>query len=161
MLPIMPQQNGNNTATSLNIRTNGIPHKEYRDALLEAKDRIIAELKEQIALLRSELNHKDVILSRIAEELGEMPSASISHAADVSQKVAKLEEVRDSNQAKGDQEKQEKPERPALPNGYRVLAIASDAWVLVAPRGLRVAAYRGELDLQEVALDAREHHQRK
>jgi hypothetical protein len=50
-----------------------------------------------------------------------------------------------------------KQERPALPGGYRVVAVASDAWVLVAPGGLRVAHYRDELDLCRAELDARKH----
>jgi hypothetical protein len=38
-----------------------------------------------------------------------------------------------------------------------VVAVASDAWVLVAPGGLRVAHYRDELDLCRAELDARKH----
>lgn len=48
---------------------------------------------------------------------------------------------------------------PALPSGYRLVAIASDKWVLVAPRGLWVANYRNNLDLWRAALDARAHLQ--
>ena len=60
------------------------------------------------------------------------------------------------------EEVRQKPERPALPDGYRVVAIASDAWVLVAPGGLRVSGYRGELvDLRRAALDAHKHHRRE
>jgi hypothetical protein len=51
----------------------------------------------------------------------------------------------------------EKPEQPTLPDGYRVVAIASDAWVLFARGGPRVAWYHGELDLWRVDLDARKH----
>jgi hypothetical protein len=50
-----------------------------------------------------------------------------------------------------------KEERPVLPDGYRVVATASDTWVLIARRGVRVAVYRGELDLRRAALDARKH----
>ncbi len=52
----------------------------------------------------------------------------------------------------------ERQAKPTLPRGYRVVATASDAWVLVAPRGQWVAVYRGELDLWEAELDARRHH---
>ncbi len=50
------------------------------------------------------------------------------------------------------------PEQPTLPKGYRVVAVASDAWVLVAPGGLRVAHYRDVLDLWRAQLDAHKHH---
>jgi hypothetical protein len=46
-----------------------------------------------------------------------------------------------------------------LPQGYRVVATASDAWVLVA-RGARVSGYRGILDPEEAARDAWEHQKR-
>ena len=44
-----------------------------------------------------------------------------------------------------------------LPAGYRVVAIASDAWVLLAPSGARLARYRDELDPGLVGRDAQEH----
>ena len=44
-----------------------------------------------------------------------------------------------------------------LPVGYRLVAVASDAWVLLAPGGIRVARYLGSLDRWRVELDAREH----
>jgi hypothetical protein len=44
-----------------------------------------------------------------------------------------------------------------LPVGYRLVAVASDAWLLLAPGGLRVARYLGTLDRWRVELDAREH----
>ena len=44
-----------------------------------------------------------------------------------------------------------------LPTGYRVVAIASDAWVLLAPGGARLARYRDELDPGLVGRDAQEH----
>ena len=49
---------------------------------------------------------------------------------------------------------------PPLPAGYRVVAVASDAWVLIAPGGSRVARYFGSLELSRVARDAQEHRQR-
>jgi hypothetical protein len=51
----------------------------------------------------------------------------------------------------------ERPELPTLPDGYRVVAIASDAWVLLAPGGLRLVRYHGELDLWRAEIDARKH----
>ncbi|MDQ3834646.1 MAG: hypothetical protein M3315_13675 [Actinomycetota bacterium] len=51
-------------------------------------------------------------------------------------------------------------QRPSLPEGYRVVAIASDAWVLVCPRGAWVANYRGDLDLWRATVDARKHRRR-
>ena len=54
-------------------------------------------------------------------------------------------------------ESEEKPDLPALPDGYRVVTIASDAWVLLAPGDLRVVRYHGELDLWRADLDARKH----
>ncbi len=47
-----------------------------------------------------------------------------------------------------------------IPAGYRVVAIASDTWVLIAPGGERVARYFGNLELRRAARDAREHKQR-
>ena len=48
-----------------------------------------------------------------------------------------------------------------LPVGYRLVAVASDAWVLLAPGGIRVARYLGSLDRWRVELDAREHQCRQ
>jgi hypothetical protein len=150
MLPTMLQRNGEKAGPRLERQRN-------RNALLEAKDRSIAELKEQVALLRSELERKDAILSRIAEDIGELLPARVSDA-DGPQAVA-LREVCNGKGAMDAREGYEKPSRARLPHGYRLVAIASDAWVLVTNRGLRVAGYRGELDLWKVALDAHEHHQ--
>ncbi len=47
-----------------------------------------------------------------------------------------------------------------LPVGYRLVAVASDAWLLLAPGGIRVARYLGTLDRWRVELDAREHQRR-
>ena len=47
-----------------------------------------------------------------------------------------------------------------IPAGYRVVAVASDTWVLIAPGGARVARYFGSLERWRVARDAREHQQR-
>ena len=53
---------------------------------------------------------------------------------------------------------EEKPVPTPLPAGYRLVAIASDNWVLVSPEGSWVGRYRGTLDLREAALDAGKHH---
>ena len=146
----MLQHNEDKTTPGLETRRNRLP-REHRHDLLEAKDRTIAELKEQVALLRSDLKRKDAILARIAEDIGELlPPAGVSEAA-----VGGVPDASRTPEARLRQE------RPTLPNGYRVVAIASNAWVLVAPRGLRVASYRGELDLRRVASDARKHHERE
>ena len=47
--------------------------------------------------------------------------------------------------------------RLELPVGYRVVAIASDAWVLLAPGGARLARYRDELDPGLVGRDVQKH----
>ena len=44
-----------------------------------------------------------------------------------------------------------------IPAGYRVVAVASDTWVLIAPGGARIARYFGRLELWRAARDAREH----
>ena len=44
-----------------------------------------------------------------------------------------------------------------IPAGYRVVAVASDTWVLIAPGGARVARYFGSLERWRVARDAREY----
>ena len=44
-----------------------------------------------------------------------------------------------------------------MPDGYRLVALASDNWVLVAPGGSWVDNYWGGLDLWRAALDADKH----
>ena len=124
-----------------------------RDTLLKTKDRTIAELKEQVASLRREVARKDYVLLRVAESVSELLSSPASGAPDDTKPVTPGG-ARDDDRARDARGEQDKPK---LPNGYRLVAIASDAWVLVAPRGLRVAGYRGELDLRRAASDAREH----
>jgi hypothetical protein len=151
----MLQRDADNTVPSLETRRNGIPHENLH-ALLEEKDSLIAELKAQVALLSRELKRKDAMLSRIAEGVDEPPPAPVPEATDGPQTLTPRG-ARDIR-APDVRHRRENPERPTLPDGYRVVATASDAWVLVAPRGLRVAGYRGELDLWQAAHDAHEHH---
>ncbi len=145
----------------MEARKSRIYHPGSRDSLLEAKDAIIAELRSQVALLRSELRRKDAVLSRIAENIDELSLACSSDAANGPRAVATGEVAWVDAPAPDGRQRQEKLERPTLPDGYRVVAIASDAWVLVTTIGVRVAGYRGELDLWKVALDAREHYERE
>lgn len=157
----MLQRDEENTVSRLEARKNGLYHEEDHDALLKAKDGIIAELRAQIALLHNELKRKDAVLSRIAENIGELSPGRVSEAAEGPRRATARGLVRVANPTSDGQKRRKKDERPALPDGYRVVAIASDAWVLVTTRGVRVAGYRGKLDLGKVALDAREHHQHK
>ena len=157
-LPKMLQRNEENMAPVLGVRRDGRSHKEDRDALLEAKDETIAELKAQVAFLRDELRSKNAILMRVTESIGELP-VRVSEATGGPRKVTPGEVARVGGSVSDGCQGREKPERPKLPEGYRLVAVASDAWVLVAPGGSRVAGYRGELDLRRAALDARGHHQ--
>lgn len=159
-LSIMLQRDGDNTVPNLEARRNGIA-RENRDALLEAKDRTIAELRERVALLRDELKRKEAILARMVEDIGELLPKSSSKSTNEPRMIAPGgTTMRNGNHTPNPWQDQKKPGRPTLPDGYRVVATASDAWVLVAPRGVRVAGYRGELDLRKAAFDAHEHHQR-
>ena len=157
-LPKMLQRNEENRAPVLGVRRDGTSHKEGRDALLEAKDETIAELKAQVALLRDELRSKNAMLLRVTESIGEL-SARVSEAKGGTRTVTPRGTIRVGDPASDGRQEREKPERPKLPEGYRLVAVASDAWVLVAPGGSRVAGYRGKLDLWRAALDARGHHQ--
>ena len=145
-------------ASVLGVRRNGTSHKEDHDALLEAKDETIAELRAQVAFLRDELRSKNTMLLRVTESIGELP-ARVSGTTGGPRKATPRGPTRVVAPASDGRQGREKPERPKLPEGYRVVAVASDAWVLVAPGGSRVAGYRGELDLRRAALDARGHHQ--
>ena len=48
-----------------------------------------------------------------------------------------------------------------LPVGYRLVADASYAWVLLAPGCIRVSRYLRTVDRWRVELDAREHQSRE
>ena len=155
----MLQRNEENIAPVLGVRRGGTPHKEGRDALLDAKDETIAELKAQVSLLRDELRSKNAMLLRVTESIGEL-SARVSEVTGSNRTATPSRTIRAGDPAlDGRQGGREKLKRPKLPEGYRLVAVASDAWVLVAPGGSRVAGYRGELDLRRAALDAWGHHQ--
>ena len=98
------------------------------------------------AFLRDELRIKNAMLLRVTESIGEL-SARVSETTGGPRKVTPRGTTRVVAPASDGRQGREKPERPKLPEGYRVVAVASDAWVLVAPGGSRVAGYRGELDL--------------
>jgi hypothetical protein len=53
----------------------------------------------------------------------------------------------------------QRTDAPQMPAGYRVVAVASDVWVLVAPGGVRIARYFGSLEPERAARDAQEHRQ--
>jgi hypothetical protein len=53
----------------------------------------------------------------------------------------------------------QRTDAPQMPAGYRVVAVASDVWVLVAPGGARIARYFGSLEPGRAARDAREHQE--
>jgi hypothetical protein len=154
----MLQPNANNTVSSLETRRNGIPREDH-DALLEEKDSLIAELKAQVALLSRELRRKETILARIVEEKVDEPLPARAPEATSGARTFAPGGAQDIDRPPDIEHDQENSEKPTLPKGYRVVATASDAWVLVAPRGLRVAGYRGKLDLREAARAAHEHHQ--
>lgn len=154
----MLQRNEENIASVLGVRRDGTSNEEDRDALLEAKDETIAELKAQVSLLRDELRSKNAMLLRVTESIGEL-SARVSETTGGPRTATPRGTTRAGGPASDARQEREKPERPKLPEGYRLVAVASDAWVLVAPGGSRVAGYRGELDLWRAALDARGHHQ--
>jgi hypothetical protein len=154
-LPKMLQRNEENIAPVLEVRRDRGPHREGRDALLEAKDETIAELRAHVSLLHDELRSKNDMLLRLTESIGELSyNVRDPQAASPSRPMRA-----DDSSSGGRQGGQDKSQRPKLPEGYRLVAVASDAWVLVAPGGSRVAGYRGGLDLQRAALDARGHHQ--
>ncbi len=155
----MLQRNEENIAPVLGVRRDRTSNKGERDALLEAKDETIAELKAQVSLLRDELRSKNAMLLRVTESIGELSARVSEPTGSPRTIVTPRGTTRAGDPASDGRQEREKPERPKLPEGYRLVAVASDAWVLVAPGGSRVAGYRGELDLWRAALDARGHHQ--
>lgn len=153
-----------NIAFDLRSRRNGRHHADH-DPLADTRDRTIAELKSQVTLLRRELSRRDDVLMFLAgmvgphlEDTSEMPEEP-SKAPPERPRMSAPGRTRDGARKTGARGETEKPEWPPLPEGYRVVAYASDAWVLVA-RGERVAGYRGILDREETAQDAWEHHRR-
>ncbi|QIN77395.1 hypothetical protein GBA65_01470 [Rubrobacter marinus] len=153
------QPNENNVAFDLQARRHG-KHGSDREAP-ETRDRTIAELKSQVTHLRRELSRRDDVLMFLAGMVGPSSEAAAPSPEEPPQEERPVPPapagtrggVRTPRRGRGETER---PEWPPLPEGYRVVATASDAWVLVA-RGFRVAGYRGVLDPEEAARDAWEH----
>ena len=157
------QPNEDNVAFDLQARRDGKQHTD-RDSPADTRDRTIAELKSQVTFLRRELARRDDVLMFLAGMVG--PRSE--DAPETSEEPSNFPPERPRTPAPGGAHngarsrargEAEKPEWPPLPEGYRVVATASDAWVLVAG-GVRVGGYRGYLDREGVARDAWEHHRR-
>ena len=153
-----------NTAFDLRSRING-RHQADRDPPADTRDRTIAELKSQVTLLRRELSRRDDVLMFLAgmvgprsEDAPEMPEEP-PKALPERPRTPPLRAGTNGTRGTGRRGETEKREWPPLPEGYRVVAYASDAWVLVAS-GARVAGYRGTLDPEGTARDAWDHHRR-
>lgn len=153
-----------NVAFDLQARRSG-KHQADRDAP-DTRDRAIAELKSQVTFLRRELSRRDDVLMFLAGMVGplsEGPPEPPEAPPDGPRQVPRPPAPAGGSNREGARRKvrgePEKREWPPLPEGYRVVATASDAWVLVA-RGARVAGYRGSLDPDGAARDAWEHHRR-
>ena len=157
------QHNEDNLAFDLRRSRNGGQQAD-RETLTDTRERTIAELKSQVIHLRRELARRDDVLMFLAGMVhtrsGEdsAPPDVSSRAVPERPKTPPPRETREGarRRARGEPEKRE---WPPLPDGYRVVAYASDAWVLVAT-GSRVAGYRGILDPEAVAEDAWDHHRR-
>ena len=159
--------NEDNVAFDLRARRAERGHED-RDFPADTKDRTIAELKSQVILLRRELARRDDVLMFLAG-MARPGSGDAQEMRDEEQRsgvspegpqTSARRETRDgTRRRRGARGEDEQPEWPPLPEGYRVVATASDAWVLVA-RGARVAGYRGFLDREETAREAWEHHRR-
>ena len=158
------QPNEDNVAFDRQVRRRGKQHTD-RDLPADTRDRTIAELKSQVTFLRRELARRDDVLMFLAgmvgprsEDAPEMPEEPSNFPPERPRPPAP-DVTRNGTQRSGSRREAEKPEWPPLPEGYRVVATASDAWVLVAG-GARVAGYRGYLDREGAAEDAWEHHRR-
>lgn len=158
------QSNEDNVAFDLQARRDERAHAD-RDAP-DTRDRTIAELKGQVTFLRRELARRDDVLMFLAgmagprsEDAQEMPEDPSSLPPERPRTPSTPGGKRDGVRKGAGRGEKEKPEWPRLPQGYRVVATASDAWVLVT-RGVRVAGYRGILDPEVTARDAWEHHRR-
>lgn len=158
------QPNEDNVAFDLQARRHGKHHADRDAAQEDTRDRTIAELKSQVTFLRRELSRRDDVLMFLAgmvgprsEDAAETPDG-IPPQGSPERPVSPGTRGGAGARKKGRGEAQ-RPEWPPLPEGYRVVATASDAWVLVA-RGARVAGYRGVLEPEEAARDAWEHQKR-
>ena len=159
------QPNEENVTFHLQTRRVERSHTD-RDATPDTRDRTIAELKNQVALLRRELARRDDVLMFLAGMVGpraegapEMPKDPSSAPPPEGPRRPAPKGARDGARRRGARGEAERPGWPPLPDGYRVVATASDAWVLVSG-GVRVSGYREILDPEGVARDAWEHHRR-
>ena len=159
------QPNEENVTFHLQTRRAERSHTD-RDATPDTRDRTIAELKSQVALLRRELARRDDVLMFLAGMVGpraegapEMPKDPSSVPPPEGPRRPAPKGARDGARRRGARGEAQRPEWPPLPDGYRVVATASDAWVLVSG-GVRVSGYREILDPEGVARDAWEHHRR-
>ena len=157
------QSNENNVAFDLQVRRRGKQQAD-RDAAPDTRDRTIAELKSQVTFLRRELARRDDVLMFLAGMAGTSAAGTSEVPEDPSgvptgEPRMPANGPRDGARRRGARGEAQRPEWPPLPEGYRVVATASDAWVLVA-RGVRVAGYRGVLDPEGAARDAWEHYRR-
>ena len=156
------QPNEENVAFDLQSRRTERHHAD-RD-VPDARDRAIAELKSQVIFLRRELARRDDVLMFLAGMVGPSSEGTPQTPEDpysVTPERPRRPAPGGTRGARrgGTRGEGEKPQWPPLPEGYRVVATASDAWVLVA-RGARVTGYRGILDPEAAARDAWEHYKR-
>ena len=155
--------NEDNVAFDLQVRRSE-RYQADRDVTADTRDRAIAELKSQVTFLRRELARRDDVLMFLAgmvgprsEEAPQMQENPSNASPSETPQMPAPEMTRDGAHRRGSRREPEKPAWPPLPEGYRVVATASDAWVLVA-NGARVTGYRGVMDREGVARDAWEHH---
>lgn len=158
------QPKEDNVAVNLRVRRVERHHVEH-EAPADARDRTIAELKSQVTILRRELARRDDVLMFLAGMVGPRSENASEVPEDPSNvpprgpRTPASEGTRHGARSGGARGGTEKPQWPPLPEGYRVVATASDAWVLVTG-GAKVTGYRGILDPEGVARDAWEHHKR-
>ncbi len=158
--------NEDNVAFDLQARRDERHHADH-DALSDTRDRTIAELKSQVTLLRRELARRDDVLMFLAGMVGPHSEGASSVPNETPfqeppERAVSRTPVRargGTSARKTTRGEPEKPAWPPLPHGYRVVATASDAWLLVA-RGSRIASYRSILDREETAREAWEHYER-
>ena len=108
----MSRRDWDNTVLAFETQRTDERREDDPSALLEAKDRYIAELIKQVALLRRELERKDAVLLRVAEELSELLFAA-APSAEGAPRVVRSGGVRGGDRARGSEDTRES-KRPAL-----------------------------------------------